>query len=139
MVGTRFHVDRVFGGTRYLVLSYQTDRGITEAYFLALQAQAGQWQVLAHTTVELNPANGDAARVATGISPVSHQHYTFWAGCVLDRQIHSVEVILAGNLALPAYQSGRFFFLYVPELASPTRRYDLLDRHGAVVRNIPAR
>lgn len=131
----RFHVDLTAGGTRYVVLSYRTVRGTTEARFWALEERAGDWRALARVTVEINTATGDVTGVTTGFSPVLRHPYTFWAGCILDRQIVAVQVVLVSGITLDAHQSGRFFFLYLPEAAT-ARHFDLLDRHGAMVRNL---
>jgi hypothetical protein len=131
----RFHVDRTVDGIRHLVLSYRTARGTTEARFWALMERAEAWLVLARVTVEINTATGDATGVTTGFSPALRHPYTFWAGCILDRQIVAVQVVLVAGTALDTHQSGRFFFLYLPEAAT-ARHFDLLDRHGAVVRNL---
>jgi len=131
----RFHVDRSVDGVRYVVLSYRTVRGTSEARFWALQERAGDWHALARLTVEINPATGDATGASSGFSPVLRHHYTFWAGCILDRQIVAVQVVLVPGIALDAHQFGRFFFLYLPEAAT-ARHFDLLDRHGAMVRSL---
>jgi len=132
----KFRVDRLVGEIRYVVLTYRTARGTNEARFWALEDRAGTWQALAHVTVEINVAAGEATGVSADFSPRLGHHYTFWAGCILDRQIVGVQVVLVAGVALDAHQSGRFFFLYLPEAAT-ARHFDLLDRHGAVVYSIP--
>jgi len=131
----RFHVDRTFAGIRYVVITYRTVQGRTEARFWALDEQEGNWRTLARLTVEINTATGDTAHVSASFSPALGHHYTFWAGCILDRQIVAVQVVLVSGIALDTHQSGRFFFYYLPEAAT-AHHFDLLDRHGAMVRSI---